>query len=119
MVVVIPQVLYGAGRHAAYLDPAANAVGLKLNFVTQPVYLWAITLVKVSVGFSLLRIAAASPYDRLVWGALAVNVLAAVVGTVTLAGQCDNLAALWDTAVQAACWPQTTLQSLSYANASQ
>jgi hypothetical protein len=32
-------------------------MGLKLNFITQPIYLWAPYLVKMSIGLFLLRIA--------------------------------------------------------------
>jgi len=36
--------------------------GMQYNFASQPVYLWAICIVKISVGFSLLRIASQKSY---------------------------------------------------------
>lgn len=57
-VVIILQVLHGAGEHIGDVDPAVYATGMKLNFISQPMYLWAICIVKLSIGFSLIRIAA-------------------------------------------------------------
>lgn len=39
-------------------------MGYKLNFITQPIYLIEICVVKLSVGFFLLRIATTSFYRR-------------------------------------------------------
>lgn len=40
----------------------------KLNFISQPIYLFAICLVKLSIGFFLLRIAVKPFYRRLIIG---------------------------------------------------
>lgn len=57
MVVIVPEVRYGAGRHVQYIIPAADAVvGLHLNFVTQPLCLISLCFTKVSVGLFLLRL---------------------------------------------------------------
>ena len=61
-VVIIPQVRYGAGRHMGDIPPADIGMGLKLNFVTQPMYLVAICVVKLAIGASLLRIASTKFY---------------------------------------------------------
>ena len=34
MAIVIPSVMNGAGRHAAYLDPEVNKLGLKVTYDT-------------------------------------------------------------------------------------
>jgi hypothetical protein len=56
-VVIIPEVRYGAGRHLDHVSRQDYQMGLKLNFITQPIYLWAPYLVKMSIGLFLLRIA--------------------------------------------------------------
>lgn len=43
-------------------------MGLKLNFISQPFFLIAICVVKLSVGFFLLRIATIQIYRRLIQG---------------------------------------------------
>lgn len=66
--VIIPQVHYGAGRHIEYIDPKDFSQAMKLNFISQPIYLFAICFVKISVGFFLLRIAVRPFFRRLITG---------------------------------------------------
>lgn len=63
---MIPSVRYGAGRHIEYIPVQDISLGLKMNFISQPIYLWAIALIKISVGFFLLRIAVSKFYRRLI-----------------------------------------------------
>lgn len=116
---VIPQVIYGAGRHIAYLRPAVATVGLKINFVSQVFYLWAIPAVKMSIGLFLLRIAPNKGYRRALQGVMVFTMAYTMMCFVTLLLQCTNLAVLWDPTVQAVCWSKQTLQALSYANSSE
>ncbi|KAI0377228.1 hypothetical protein F5Y04DRAFT_190433 [Hypomontagnella monticulosa] len=114
--IVIAEVQYGAGRHAAYLDPEVNKLGLKLNFISQPIYLWAIPLVKVSVGFFLMRISPTIYYTRIIQGVMVFLMIYTFVCFMTLMLQCKDLSILWDFTVKTTCWSQSTLQGLSYAN---
>jgi len=66
--IVIMQVVYGAGRHIEHIKPNDFSNGLKLNFISQPVYLLAICSVKLSVGLFLLRIAVKAIYRRVIIG---------------------------------------------------
>lgn len=113
---IIGQVQYGAGRHAAYLDPAVNTMGLKWNFAGQVIYMWAIPAVKISVGFFLLRIAPNKTYRRILQGVMVFTIAYTFVCFITLLLQCKNLAILWDGTVRTTCWSQSTLQGLSYAS---
>jgi hypothetical protein len=63
---IVPEVYYGAGRHIEYIEIEHFKSSFKLNFITQPMYLWAICLTKISVGFFLLRIAVQPFYRRLI-----------------------------------------------------
>ncbi|KAG9193782.1 hypothetical protein G6011_03817 [Alternaria panax] len=54
-VIIVPQVSHGAGRHIADVEQEDYKTVLKLNFVTQPLFLIAICFLKLSVGFFLLR----------------------------------------------------------------
>jgi hypothetical protein len=63
---VIPQVHYGAGKHVDYIDPDDFVAGLRLNLISQPIFLFAICFIKLSVGFFLLRIAVGRFYRRLI-----------------------------------------------------
>ncbi|KAH7379961.1 hypothetical protein BKA64DRAFT_765615 [Cadophora sp. MPI-SDFR-AT-0126] len=116
--IIIPQVIHGAGRHVAYLDPEEVEIGLKLNFVTQPIYLIATTASKVSIALFLLRIASTKSFKRFLWGLLSFMILYTLVALLTLFFQCRNLAVLWDSSVITTCWTAETIRGLSYANVS-
>lgn len=78
MMIIIPQVSLGAGRHVQYIHPKENVVrGLHLNFVTQPLCLIALCLTKVSVGLFLLRLIPFSRFRYLVIGIIVFTVLSA------------------------------------------
>ncbi|KAI1097550.1 hypothetical protein F4804DRAFT_351522 [Jackrogersella minutella] len=114
--IIIAQVQYGAGRHIAYLDPETNRIGLKLNFITQPIYLWAIPMAKLSIGFFLMRIGPSLVYRRIVQGVMAFLMVYTSACFITLMIQCSDLSVLWDTRVESKCWPPETLRALSYSN---
>jgi hypothetical protein len=114
--IVIPEVINGAGRHVAYVEPTKAKIGLELNFITQPLYLWAITIVKCSIALFLLRFAPNKFYKRLLWGLIVFLLVYTFVAFLTIVLQCTNLAINWDTTVGSICWAPTTLRSLSYAN---
>ena len=66
--IIIPEVKFGAGRHKPFIDESDFANGFMLNFISQPFYLFAICLVKVSIGFFLLRVAVRKLYRRIIIG---------------------------------------------------
>ncbi|KAJ4983126.1 integral membrane family protein [Stagonosporopsis vannaccii] len=117
-IIIIPEVHYGAGRHVQYIDPADFAIGYKLNFITQPIYLFAICLVKISVGFFLLRIAVHSAYRRLIIGIMLFMGIYTIGCFFTIVLQCTNLAVQWDHTIKATCWSAHTIKTLSYVNVS-
>lgn len=78
MMIIIPQVRLGAGRHVQYIEPKENiSSGLHLNFVTQPLCLIALCLTKVSVGLFLLRLTPSLRFRYLVIGVTIFTVLSA------------------------------------------
>ncbi|KAF4171500.1 hypothetical protein CNMCM8694_004036 [Aspergillus lentulus] len=73
--IIIPEVVYGAGRHTAYvMDTAVKAN--QLNFATQGIYMWAIGFVKVSIGLFLLRFAPRRGYRVFIWAIIGLSVIA-------------------------------------------
>lgn len=79
MILIILQVRLGAGQHVHDIDPEDNIDGLRLNFVTQPLCLIALFLVKASIGLLLLRLTASAKLKRFIW-AVIVFTLAAFLG---------------------------------------
>lgn len=79
MMVIIPQVRLGAGRHVDYIEPKSNIVkGLHLNFVTQPLCLIGLCLTKVSVGIFLLRMSPSTRYKYFIWGTIIFTILSSL-----------------------------------------
>lgn len=79
MIVIVPEVHYGAGRHAEYIVPASNVVtGLHFNFVTQPLCLIALCFTKLSVGVLLLRLTPSKRHRLCIWGVMVFTVLSAI-----------------------------------------
>lgn len=64
--VIVGQVAHGAGRHIGDVDEDVFMIGMKLNFVSQPIFLIAICVVKLSIGCALFRIASTKFYRYLI-----------------------------------------------------
>lgn len=77
MVLIMLQVQYGAGQHVDTIEHDDNITGLRLNFVTQPLCLIALAVVKVSIGILLSRLTTSSNSKRL-WGTIIFTILAFV-----------------------------------------
>lgn len=66
--VIISSLTHGAGKHLGDILPEALPKGMKMNFISQPIFLIAICVVKLAVGSTLLRIANTKFYRRLIIG---------------------------------------------------
>lgn len=106
----------GAGRHIDQIPPQDFQEAFKLNFVTQPLFLWAICLVKLSIGFFLLRVAVTPFYRRAIIGVMVFMAVYTFGCFLTIVLQCTNLAVQWDPQARGTCWGATTLKALSYTN---
>ncbi|KAJ5062481.1 hypothetical protein J3E72DRAFT_187717 [Bipolaris maydis] len=114
--VIIPQVYYGAGRHIEYIDPKDFSQAMKLNFISQPIYLFAICFVKISVGFFLLRIAVRPFFRRLIMGIMIFMGVYTFGCVLTVFLQCSDVRMMWDLTVKGTCWTVTQIKILGYLN---
>lgn len=120
MMIIIPQVQYGAGRHYQYIEPPENIVkGLHLNFITQPLCLIGLCLTKVSVGLFLLRITPSKRYQYFIWGCIVFTVLSSTGNLLTVMLQCRPLAFTWDASIPGGkCIPASHLKFAAFFNSS-
>ncbi|KAH8592454.1 hypothetical protein B0O99DRAFT_517559 [Bisporella sp. PMI_857] len=123
MIIIIPEVQYGAGRHAFYIlkeQGAADMIlGLKLNFITQFTYVFALAFVKISIGLFLLRLVSSKPYRYLIIGLLGFLALYTLGGSAALLARCRPFAANFDISIPGAqCYTVKTSQALAYFNSS-
>ncbi|KAK3319502.1 integral membrane protein [Cercophora scortea] len=101
MMIIIPEVGYGAGRHVEYIDPPSNITkGLHLNFATQPLCLIGLCFTKVSVGLFLLRLTTSKRFRYFIIGSIIFTVLSATGNLLTVFFQCRPLAFAWDGTVE-------------------
>ncbi|OOF95097.1 hypothetical protein ASPCADRAFT_515605 [Aspergillus carbonarius ITEM 5010] len=113
--VVIPEVIYGAGRHTVYVENTAT-IAMHLNFATQAIYMWAIGLVKVSIGLFLLRFAPRRSYKIFIWVVMVIMALYTIICFFTLVFECKDMRSIWDENVKSKCFTTTQLLKLSYTN---
>ena len=64
----VVQANYGAGRHRGDVPPDVYQYGLFINFINQPMYLFAICFAKLAVGSALMRIATQKIYKYVIGG---------------------------------------------------
>lgn len=116
---VIGQVAHGGGRHAIYLAASEYQTLKKINFVSQPFFLWTVALVKVSIGLFLMRMAPARGYRVVLGAAVGFVVVYTFVCFLCLVLQCRDLAYMWDEEVRTTCFSVGTLQAISLVNSSE
>ncbi|KAI9675737.1 MAG: hypothetical protein M1817_001104 [Caeruleum heppii] len=116
LAVIIPEIQHGGGRHAAYLAPEMMSVGIKLNFITQPIYLWGIALAKISISLFLLRLTPVTGYQRFLWGLITFMLVYTSICFLTINLQCRPISFLWKPTIKAKCFSGPQLRALSYLN---
>ncbi|BCS08560.1 hypothetical protein ALUC_20930S [Aspergillus luchuensis] len=113
--VIIPEVMYGAGRHTVYVENTAS-MATHLNFATQGIYMWAIGLVKISIGLFLLRFAPRRGYKIFIWVVMVVMLLYTIICFLTLMFECKDIRSIWDENVKSQCFTSSQPLKLSYTN---
>ena len=112
--VVIALALNGGGRRAVYITPQQYTTNRKLSFAQQLIYVWAITMVKISIASFLLRLSPHRYYIRFLKLCKASLILATVCATLVILLQCQPVALAWDKSLKGSCWPASTLAVIWY-----
>ncbi|KAJ5483430.1 hypothetical protein N7530_002676 [Penicillium desertorum] len=113
--IIVPEVKYGAGRHVVYVQDTA-VTAMHLNYATQGIYMWAIGLVKISIGLFLLRFAPRKGYKVFIWVVIVLMTLYTAICFLTLIFQCQDIRSNWDSSVKSKCFTPKQLLTLSYTN---
>ncbi|KAF1972844.1 hypothetical protein BU23DRAFT_641757 [Bimuria novae-zelandiae CBS 107.79] len=112
---IIREVQFGGGKHIDQISPEGMKEAFKLNFVTQPLYLISVMLVKQSIGFFLLRIAITPFYRRTIISVMVFMALYTFASMMPILLQCTNLALLWDNTAKGTCWNPKIIIVTAYA----
>ncbi|KAJ5963583.1 uncharacterized protein N7479_003459 [Penicillium vulpinum] len=113
--IIVPEVKYGAGRHMVYVQETA-VKAMHLNYATQGIYMWAIGLVKISIGLFLLRFASVKRFRIFIWVVMVLMALYTAICFLTLIFECQDIRANWDPSVKSKCFSPHQLLTLSYTN---
>jgi hypothetical protein len=103
----IMSVINGYGQHYNYLSPQQLTNFAKWNLVAEAVWLWDITLVKISVSFMFLRVIRALVWKRtlavLIYASLFCVIITAIVTTALQYTACKPLRIIWDRNAHGTC----------------
>ncbi|CDM27850.1 hypothetical protein CBS147339_4409 [Penicillium roqueforti] len=113
--IIVPEVIYGAGRHMIYVQET-SVKAMHLNYATQGIYMWAIGLVKVSIGLFLLRFAPRKGYKVFIWVVIVLMTLYTAICFLTLIFECSDIRSNWDPSVKSKCFSRKQLLVLTYTN---
>ena len=93
------------------MDPARAIKVSRINWITQPVAIYALATGKISVAFLIIRIMGKSKWRKafLMYGALMGSFVICTISVILTFAQCQPVTALWDTKLlltgEASCWP--------------
>jgi hypothetical protein len=116
MVFVILEVHHGGGHHAADLTPYQRMMSQKYQFISQPMFLWTICIIKLSIATFLLRISPPEGYRRAVLGVAIVLGVYTFACFITIMFQCQPISMSWGATMDGKCYNGDTMQGLSVAN---
>ncbi|TLD17762.1 uncharacterized protein PgNI_01381 [Pyricularia grisea] len=114
--VQIQAVHYGAGQHKIDLDPQNYSSAMELMYVSQILYIASTCILKISVGFFLLRISVKPCHIWAVRILMLVSLLFGVSYLMVVAMQCLPVSVFWEISPRDPyqCLPQNVLLVLTY-----
>jgi hypothetical protein len=98
-IILSAAVIHGLGRHARFVRLSRRKTALELLFISQVVWYWSITLVKLSVAILLLRLKRTRTWRVLMYSIMALLLLVAIVQTCFQFLQCRPFSIFWDPGV--------------------
>ncbi|KAF2181532.1 hypothetical protein K469DRAFT_588865 [Zopfia rhizophila CBS 207.26] len=117
MGLLIPRVNYGLGHHNYYIPPENRKEAMRLLFITQLLWIWAIAMCKISVAFMFLRIKREKRWLIFLYLSILLQVATAIASNVAQFVRCQPVAAQWDPTIAGAkCWGLTGTQANVYVN---
>jgi hypothetical protein len=101
------QLIDTGGKHTWYISMSSLQRSAKLGFVALPVWIWSITLIKISVFAMMHRIKDTRRWKIGVWACIIVVLIIGILSTLAQFLQCRPLEANWNLRlkkVQGLCW---------------
>jgi len=111
------QLIDTGGKHTWYISMPALQRSAKIGFVGLPLWIWSVTLIKISVFLMMLRIKTTKRWKIGVWVCICVALSIAIMWTVAQFLQCRPIEANWSLKlkkVEGLCWPLRTQMKIVY-----
>lgn len=102
------------GRRSRFLTVEQNMTNRKLSFARQLLYLWAITILKISIALFLCRFSPHRYYRRFLKTCAVLLILTTVCATLAVLLQCQPVAFVWDKSLIGTCYDVGTLTAIWY-----
>ncbi|KAF2399305.1 hypothetical protein EJ06DRAFT_522802 [Trichodelitschia bisporula] len=110
-------IMFTGGKHVEYVDLDKMMRAARLGFAIMPLWIWSVTMVKISVCLMLLRIKRERMWQRGLLGLIGVLLVIAVAGMVSQLLQCRPLRANWNIYLKLEgghCWDNSVLETVTY-----
>jgi hypothetical protein len=91
---------HGLGRHIFFISIPDLIMARKYYFIGGQFWLWAATMVRISVALMLLRVRSTLPWKILLYGLITVEVLLAGSESIFEMSKCTPFAANWDPSIK-------------------
>ncbi|KAF2421128.1 hypothetical protein EJ08DRAFT_520618 [Tothia fuscella] len=105
---------HGVGRHTFYVPFKHIQKVLLLSFCGQMLWIWSITLVKVSVALSLLRITPSKRWANVLKWLVGFLIFSAIVFIALQLAQCSPVSNFWNPTPAGHCWKKSELAVSGY-----
>ncbi|KAF2446685.1 hypothetical protein P171DRAFT_383457 [Karstenula rhodostoma CBS 690.94] len=117
MVTYILAAQHGLGHHTDILEKADYHEYLKVTFIQAIVStIGGMSLLKLSIGCTLLRLGTPPLYTRVIWGLIAFVCLYTVISWGEWAAVCKPVAGFWNKGLKAKCLPTKTHKGFALIN---
>ncbi|EJT77364.1 hypothetical protein GGTG_07276 [Gaeumannomyces tritici R3-111a-1] len=94
--VIFVEASNGQGRHIEYIAPDDYKLATKMNFISQPLSLTALTLARLSICHLLLRFAPSKGYRWFLWFQIVLNMVVCTVFSLQTLLQCQPMEFIWN-----------------------
>jgi hypothetical protein len=115
--------IHGLGRRTPFVSASDRRAALRLSFVHQVVFYWAITIIKVSVALLLIRLRPTRGWKIFLYSTITLLVLVVMTQTLFQFTQCRPFSIYWDPRVAfrpggLKCLPLSAINTVLVANSS-
>jgi hypothetical protein len=113
--ITIDGLIATGGRHIQYISMSALLKYAQMGFYALPLWVWAMTCIKVSVSLLFLRIEQARSWKIGIWTFIGVQLIVAITTTILQLLQCRPISDNWSLSdASNDCWSLDIIRVITY-----